>query len=256
MSVFIFMSLPLSFFLTLYKNVGCNALLVTGAPVKILFGEDDRKVGKHVNDTLAAEGYTVDWVQNGHEALWLAENYQFDLIVLDIMLPERDGISILRQLRRSGKAVPVLFLTARSEVQDRAFGLDAGADDYLVKPFSIVELLARVRALTRRQRADLTNRLKVEDLEMDFLGRMVTRAGQAIALTNREFSLLELLMTTSPKPVSKAMIIDRVWDRYFDSETNLVNVYVNHLRKKIDLPGLKPLLHTIRGVGFVLRAEK
>ena len=120
--------------------------------MKILFAEDDRKVGKHVKDALAAEGYTVDWVEDGHEALWLAENHQFDLIVLDIMLPERDGISILRHLRRSGNTTPVLFLTARSEVQDRAFGLDAGADDYLVKPFSVVELLARVRALLRRQR--------------------------------------------------------------------------------------------------------
>jgi two-component system copper resistance phosphate regulon response regulator CusR len=221
--------------------------------MKILFAEDDRKVGKHVKDALAAEGYTVDWVEDGHEALWLSENHQFDLIVLDIMLPERDGISILRHLRRSGNTTPVLFLTARSEVQDRAFGLDAGADDYLVKPFSVVELLARVRALFRRQRPELTNRLTVEDLAMDLIARTVTRAGQPIELTNREFSLLELLMTASPKPVSKAMIIDRVWDRSFDSETNLVNVYINHLRKKIDLPGLNPLLQTIRGVGFVLR---
>jgi two-component system, OmpR family, copper resistance phosphate regulon response regulator CusR len=123
-----------------------------------------------------------------------------------------------------------------------------------VKPFSVVELLARVRALFRRQRPELTNRLKVEDLEMDLLARTVTRAGESIELTNREFSLLELLMTASPKPVSKAMIIDRVWDRSFDSETNLVNVYVNHLRKKIDLPDLNPLLHTIRGVGIALRS--
>jgi len=221
--------------------------------MKILFAEDDRKVGKHVKDALTAEGYTADWAQDGQEALWLAENYHYDLIVLDIMLPERDGISILRQLRRSANTVPVLFLTARSDVHDRAFGLDAGADDYLVKPFSVVELLARVRALFRRQRPELTNRLTVEDLEMDLLARTVTRAGQLIVLTNREFSLLELLVTASPKPVSKAMIIDRVWDRSFDSETNLVNVYVNHLRKKIDLPGLNPLLQTIRGVGFVLR---
>ncbi len=221
--------------------------------MKILFAEDDRKVGKHVKDALTAEGYAVDWIEDGQEALWLAENYNFDLVVLDIMLPERDGISVLRQLRRSGNTVPVLFLTARSDVNDRAFGLDAGADDYLVKPFSVVELLARVRALIRRQRPQLSSQLKVEDLEMDLLGRTVTRAGQQISLTNREFSLLELLMTASPKPVSKAMIIDRVWDRYFDSETNLVNVYVNHLRKKIDLPGCEPLLHTVRGVGFVLR---
>ena len=222
--------------------------------MKILFAEDDRKVGKHVKDALTAEGYAVDWVDDGHEALWLAENYHFDLIVLDICYLSATGSVSYGQLRRSGNTVPVLFLTARSDVQDRAFGLDAGADDYLVKPFSVVELLARVRALFRRQRPELTNRLKVEDLEMDLLARTVTRAGQPIALTNREFSLLELLMMASPKPVSKAMIIDRVWDRSFDSETNLVNVYVNHLRNKIDLPGLDPLLHTIRGVGIALRS--
>jgi two-component system, OmpR family, copper resistance phosphate regulon response regulator CusR len=182
------------------ESRGCGKISIY---MKILFAEDERKVGKHVKDALTAEGYAVDWVDDGHEALWLAENYHFDLIVLDIMLPERDRISILRQLRRSGNTVPVLFLTARSDVQDRAFGLDAGADDYLVKPFSVVELLARVRALFRRQRPELTNRLKVEDLEMDLLARTVTRAGQSIALTNREFSLLELLMMASPKPVSK-----------------------------------------------------
>jgi two-component system, OmpR family, copper resistance phosphate regulon response regulator CusR len=162
----------------------------------------------------------------------LAENHQFDLIFLDIMLPERDGISILRHLRRSGKTVPVLFPAARSEVQDRAFGLDAGTDDYLVKPFSVVELLARVREPFRRQRPELNNRLKVKDLEMDLLARTVSRERHSITLTNREFSPVELLITASPKPVSKAMIIDRVWDRSCDSETNLVNVYVNHLRKE------------------------
>ena len=223
--------------------------------MRILFAEDDEKVGKHVKDALTAEGYVVDWAKDGQEALWLAEHYSFDLMVLDIMLPGRDGISIVRQVRRNANTVPVLFLTARTEVQDRASGLDAGADDYLIKPFSIVELLARVRALIRRQRPQLASQLKVEDIEMNLLSRTVTRGGKPIELTNREFSLLELLISASPKPVSKAVIIDRVWDRYFDSETNLVNVYVNHLRRKIDLPGMEPMLHTIRGVGFALRKE-
>jgi len=237
-------------------SVEISLAVETGYPeMRILFAEDDPKVGRHVRDALTAEGYAVDWAQDGQEAVWLSENYAFDLLVLDIMLPERDGISVVRQLRRTGNVVPILFLTARNEVQDRAMGLDAGADDYLVKPFSIVELLARVRALLRRQRPQLASRLKVEDLEMDLLARTVSRGGIQIELTNREFSLLELLITSSPKPVSKAVIIDRVWDRYFDSETNLVNVYVNHLRKKIDLPGFPPLLHTLRGVGFVLRRE-
>jgi len=223
--------------------------------MRILFAEDDEKVGKHVKDALTAEGYAVDWAKDGQEALWLAEHYSFDLMVLDIMLPGRDGISIVRQVRRNANTVPVLFLTARTEVQDRASGLDAGADDYLIKPFSIVELLARVRALIRRQRPQLASQLKVEDIEMNLLSRTVTRGGKPIELTNREFSLLELLISASPKPVSKAVIIDKVWDRYFDSETNLVNVYVNHLRRKIDLPGMEPMLHTIRGVGFALRKE-
>ena len=146
-------------------------------------------------------------------------------------------------MRRSGKTLPVLFLTARSDISDRVAGLDAGADDYLVKPFSVVELLARVRAMGRRARPQLANTMRIEDLTIDLVSRTVLRGNQTIVLTNREFALLELLMSASPKPVNKAVIIERVWDQYFDSETNVVNVYVNHLRKKIDLPGLAPLVH-------------
>ncbi len=224
--------------------------------MRILFAEDDKKLGKHVEQALRAEGYAVDWALDGEEALWLAENNKFDVIVLDIMMPQRDGMSIVRSIRRKGDTTPVLFVTARNEVDDRVRGLDAGADDYLVKPFSVVELLARVRALLRRQRPNFSSLLRVEDLEMDLVARTVTRGGRQIELTNREFALLELVMNTSPRAVSKALIIEQVWNQYFDSDTNLVNVYINHLRQKIDLPEMPPLVHTIRGVGFALRKDR
>jgi two-component system copper resistance phosphate regulon response regulator CusR len=147
----------------------------------------------------------------------------------------------------------VIFLTARHELEDRVRGLDAGADDYLAKPFSIVELLARLRAVLRRQRAEPLDRLRLADLELDLLTRTAHRAGEEISLTNREFALLEMLLVASPKPVSKTAIIEHVWDQHFDSGTNVVNVYVNYLREKIDRPGRTPLIHTIRGVGFVLK---
>lgn len=223
--------------------------------MRVLLAEDDVKVAKHVRQALAGEGYAVDAARDGDEALWLAENNAYDAIVLDAMMPQRDGYDVARRLRRKGVTTPILFLTARGEVDDKVRGLDAGADDYMVKPFSVVELLARVRALLRRGRPQASNTLRVEDLELDLVARRVTRAGREIELTNREFALLEILMMTSPRPVSRAVIVERVWDQYFDSDTNVVNVYINHLRRKLDRLGLPPLLHTIRGVGFVLRKD-
>jgi DNA-binding response OmpR family regulator len=213
-------------------------------------------MARHVQQGLAAEGYAVDVTADGEEALWLAETHPYDLIVLDVMLPSRDGFTVARQLRRKQNAAPIIFLTARGEVEDRVRGLDAGADDYLIKPFSMVELLARIRALLRRQRPQLANVVRIADLELDLLAHHAVRAGEQIALTNREFALLEYLMNASPHPVSKTAIIEHVWDQHFDSETNVVNVYIKHLRRKIERPGLKPLLHTLRGVGFALREEK
>ena len=195
----------------------------------------------------------VDVAADGTEALWLAGNHPYDAIVCDVMMPGQDGITVVRQLRRKGVTAPVIFLTARHELADRVAGLDAGADDYLAKPFSMIELLARLRALLRRQRADPVDQMRVADLELDLLARTARRGGTEITLTNREFALLELLMTSSPKPVSKTAIVEHVWDQHFDSGTNVVNVYVNYLRAKVDRPGWPPLIQTIRGVGFALR---
>jgi DNA-binding response OmpR family regulator len=221
--------------------------------MRILIAEDDAKVATHIRKGLQEAGYAVDVAADGTEALWLATNHSYDAMVCDVMMPGQDGVTVVRQLRRKGVSVPIIFLTARHEIQDRVAGLDAGADDYLAKPFSIIELLARLRALLRRQRSDPVNQLRVADLELDLLARTARRAGKEIALTNREFALLELLLTASPKPVSKTAIVEHVWDQHFDSGTNVVNVYVNYLRAKIDQPGLKPLIQTIRGVGYALR---
>lgn len=221
--------------------------------MRILVAEDDTNVAAHIRNGLREAGYAVDVAGDGPEALWLAGNHPYDAMVFDVMMPGQDGVTVVRQLRRQGVRAPVIFLTARHELADRVAGLDAGGDDYLAKPFSMIELLARLRALLRRQRPEAIDHLRVADLELDLLARTARRAGEAIALTNREFALLELLMASSPKPVSKTAIIEHVWEQHFDSGTNVVNVYVNYLRAKIDRPGLVPLIHTIRGVGFALR---
>jgi DNA-binding response OmpR family regulator len=221
--------------------------------MRVLVAEDDGKVAEHVRRGLAEAGYAVDVAQDGAEALWLAENHTYDAMVLDVMMPVQDGITAIRQMRRKGIVTPAIFLTARHELQDRVRGLDAGADDYLAKPFSMVELLARLRALLRRQRAEPVDRLRVADLELDLLSRTAERGGQKFTLTNREFALLELLMMASPKPVSKTAIVEHVWDQHFDSGTNVVNVYVNYLRAKVDRPGMPPLIQTVRGVGYALK---
>jgi two-component system copper resistance phosphate regulon response regulator CusR len=223
--------------------------------MRILLAEDEKKVAEHVRAGLVAEGYAVDVAHDGDEALWLAESSTYDALLLDITMPHKDGITVVRLLRRKGVLAPVIFLTARDDIEDKVRGLDAGADDYLTKPFSIVELLARLRAVLRRQRPQATNLVKVADLELDLVSHEARRAGAQIELTRREFSLLELLISASPKPVSKTAIVEHVWDQHFDSETNVVNVYIKMLRRKIDKPGLAPLIQTIRGVGFALREE-
>ena len=221
--------------------------------MRILVAEDEAKVAAHIRNGLQEAGYAVDVAADGPEALWLAGNHPYDAMVCDVMMPGQDGVTVVRHLRRKGVRFPVLLLTARHELDDRVAGLDAGADDYLAKPFSMIELLARLRALLRRQRPDAVDQLRVADLELDLLARTARRAAEDIPLTNREFALLELLMTSSPKPVSKTAIVEHVWDQHFDAGTNVVNVYINYLRTKIDRPGLAPLIHTIRGVGYALK---
>ncbi len=221
--------------------------------MRILVADDDLKAASLLVQGLKAEGYAVDLAHDGDEAVWLAETNPYDVLVLDVMMPAKDGFTVVRHLRKKNVLTPVIFVTARGEVEDRVRGLDAGGDDYLTKPFSLTELLARLRAMLRRQRPQASNLLRVADLEMDLLARKVRRAGQDIVLTNREFALLEFLLVNSPKPVSKMAIVEHVWDQHFDSQTNVVNVYVNYLRNKIDQPGMRPLLHTVRGIGFALK---
>ncbi len=224
--------------------------------MRVLLAEDVAKVAEHIRQGLATEGYSVDLATDGDEALWLAELHPYDVLVLDVMLPGKDGFTVVRQLRRKQVLAPVIFVSARAEVEDRIRGLDAGGDDYLVKPFSIAELLARMRALLRRQRPQASSTIRVADLELDLINHCAFRGETRVELTRREFALLEFLMVSSPKAVSKTAIIEHVWDQHFDSDTNVVNVYVNMLRKKIDLPGCKPLLHTVRGVGFMLKEDE
>ncbi|MGA2173881.1 MAG: response regulator transcription factor [Verrucomicrobiota bacterium] len=221
--------------------------------MRILVVEDERKTASFIRKALQAEGFAVDTCGNGDDALALAQSTPFDVIVLDIMLPGRDGLSVVRQLRKGKNATPVLLLSARGEVNERVEGLDAGADDYLPKPFELAELIARVRALTRRGGENKSTMLRVGDLLLDTLTRQAQRGGQAITLTTREYRLLEFLMRSGGRLCGRMMILEKVWDYDFDPGTNLVDVYVRRLREKIDA-GLGPkLLHTVRGSGYVMK---
>lgn len=223
--------------------------------MRILLAEDDSKLRSHLKQALTQGGYAVDETGDGFEALWLGKENPYDAAVLDISMPGMDGVSVTRGLRSAGKTFPILLATARGDLRDKVGGLDAGADDYLVKPFSSEELLARIRAVLRRRRPDLSSVVRVGDLELDLRTRLATRGGFEIVLTNREFALLEALAEASPRTVTKTALVERVWDQHFDSGTNVLNVYVNYLRKKIDLQGMPPLIHTVRGVGFALREQ-
>lgn len=217
--------------------------------------EDDARLRRHLVAALAGSGHEVEGTGDGDDALRCLLRETFDAAVLDITMPGRNGVSVIREARSHGCRAILLLSTARGEVADKVAGLDAGADDYLVKPYSTEELLARLRAAARRAIPGPPVTLRVADLEIDLIARTARRGEVSIALTNREFALLETLAEASPRPVSKASLVDRVWDQYFDPGSNVVNVYVNYLRRKIDLPGLKPLIHTQRGVGFALREE-
>jgi len=220
--------------------------------MRILIAEDDTALAGFVRKGLEAEHYAVDVSADGKQARALASELDYDLIVLDLNLPRLDGVAILKHVRGKKPNVPILVLTARGKVEDRVQCLDIGADDYLVKPFSFSELSARIRALLRRSRLPSESVLTVEDLKLDQVERRVTRGSRAVDLTSKEFALLEYLMRNAGRRVTRAMIIEHVWNLSFDSSTNLVDVYINYLRRKVDDGSPRKLIHTIRGVGYEL----
>lgn len=223
--------------------------------MKILIVEDEPKTGDYLRQGLAEAGFIVDLARDGLDGLHLAQSGEYDLIVLDVMLPRLDGWGVLETLRRAGRETPVLFLTARDQVEDRVRGLELGADDYLVKPFAFSELLARVRTLLRRGRSKEPEVLRAADLELDLLRRRVLRAGQRIDLTAKEFALLELLLRRQGEVLPRSLIASQVWDMNFDSDTNVIEVAVRRLRAKVDEPFEPKLIRTVRGMGYVLEAD-
>ncbi len=221
----------------------------------VLLVEDENKVARFIARALRENGFQVEVAETGELALTIAARITFDAILLDVRLPTISGLQVCQELRSSGLETPILMLTARSLVEHRVEGLDAGADDYLTKPFAITELLARVRALTRRGLHNRNAILHCADLEFDRQRRRVARAGADVSLTSKEFSLLELLILRAPQPVTRSEIIEHVWSYDFDTETNLVEVYVNRLRQKIDQDHAEKLIQTVRGVGYRLGGE-
>lgn len=223
--------------------------------MRILFVEDDKSIAHFVKKGLEENYFSVDMAYDGEEGLYLALQERYDLLILDIMLPKMDGIEILKSMREKSIETPVIFLTAKDAEKDIVKGLNLGADDYMVKPFSINELLARVRAILRRDKAKWVSELKVANLTMDLKTHKVLRGGKRIDLTPKEYALLEYLMRNKEQIVTRTMISESIWDYHFDSMTNVIDVHVYHLRNKID-KGFKPqLLHTIKGVGYVLESR-
>jgi two-component system copper resistance phosphate regulon response regulator CusR len=226
--------------------------------VKILIVEDEPKTGSYLRQGLSEAGYVVDLLANGVDGLHLALEGAHDLVILDVMLPGLDGWQVLQELRRRGQETPVLFLTAKDHVEDRVKGLELGADDYLVKPFSFSELLARVRTILRRGKNNHVEAtmLTVADLELDLLRRRVSRGGKRIDLTAKEFGLLELLMRRHGEVLPRSLIASQVWDMNFDSDTNVIDVAIRRLRAKMDDPFEPKLLQTVRGMGYVLEVPE
>ena len=223
--------------------------------MRILIAEDDAALSSFVRQGLAAEHYAVDTASDGEQARAMAAEFDYDLLILDLNLPRLDGVAILRYLRTRKPSLPIFILTGRNRVEDRVQCLDLGADDYLGKPFSFSELSARIRALLRRSHLPAESVLTVEDLKLDRVERRVERAGHRIELTSKEFALLEYLMRNAGRRITRAMIIEHVWNLSFDTSTNVVDVYVNYLRRKIDDHFGSRLIHTIRGVGYELRGH-
>jgi DNA-binding response OmpR family regulator len=222
---------------------------------RVLVIEDEPKILRSLGRGLRAEGYDVATAATGEDGHRLAATQPFDCVVLDLLLPGKGGLEVLGELRRAGHAVPVLILTARDAVEDRVVGLDAGADDYLVKPFAFAELLARLRVLLRRDRGDPGTVLRADDLEADLVRRRVSRGGVEVPLTHREFDVLAYLLRHKNAVVTREMLGREVWHEPGHALTNVIEVYINLLRRKVEPPGRRPLIHTLRGVGYSLRDE-
>lgn len=224
--------------------------------MKILIIEDEVKTGDYLKQGLSEAGFVVDLVRDGLDGQHLALTDDYDLIVLDVMLPRRDGWQVLKDIREAGKQMPVLFLTAKDQIEDRVKGLDLGADDYLVKPFAFSELLARVRTLLRRGKTKDSEHLQAADLELDLIRRRVIRAGKRIDLTAKEFALLELLLRRQGEVLPRSLIASQVWDMNFDSDTNVIEVAMRRLRAKVDDDFEPKLIRTMRGMGYVLEVPE
>ena len=222
--------------------------------MRILVAEDEKRLASYLKKGLEENSFAVDLAPDGEEAAYMLESKEYDLVILDIMLPKIDGIRVLKKIRQKGIQTPVLMLTAKDSVSSKVDAFEQGADDYLTKPFSFIELCARIRALLRRGKVEPQTKLKVGDLEMDLISHQVTRAGNTISLTSKEFSLLEFFMRNPSKVLTRTVISEHVWDYSFDNITsNVIDVLVNRLRNKIDKDFDKKLIHTIKGVGYILQ---
>lgn len=221
--------------------------------MRILVIEDEKKITDFIKRGLREEGYAADVAYDGEQGFFLAKTNTYDLILLDLMLPKMDGLSVCKKLRAEGVSTPIIMVTAKDTVKDKVVGLDSGADDYLTKPFAFEELLARMRAVLRKKDTKSVNKLQVDDLVLDLLTHKVTRAGKEITLTSKEYSLLEYLMRNAGSVVTRTMISEHVWDIDFDTFTNVIDVYIKYLRDKIDSDSKKKLIQTIRGRGYTLK---
>lgn len=223
--------------------------------MRILLVEDEKKVASFIQQGLAEEHYSVDVAHDGERGLLMAESEHYDLLILDVMLPKKNGMEVIREFRTRKGTTPALMLTAKSATEDKVAGLDSGADDYLTKPFAFAELLARVRSLLRRGAQEKSTLLTMADLELDTITHKAKRAGRLIELTAKEYALLEYFLRNKERVLSRTLISEHIWDYNFDTGTNIIDVYVNHLRNKIDSGAEKKLIHTVRGVGYVMKED-